>query len=234
MATGGGSRGWRCQAVGRLSRHPPEANRPSPPNHRMGITASIIPHAGAMQMLWIEMDRGWGRVPQKYLPYDNFVVGSVPYSFGIVNDGASPVEHKQFQKWHPGRRQDRLNPAQKRQARAVLPGAEDRPCPHCDTPGQFREVRQAASGVIRCYRCKGLQRDVQCSFQRPGRKDRRLTCGGCPAERLTIRASACRGNQLATPVPGHKGPTPRTRGHCRSRRTADETCFCGRQRPGGS
>ena len=180
MATGGGSRGWRCQAVGRLSRHPPEANRPSPPNHRMGITASIIPHAGAMQMLWIEMDRGWGRVPQKYLPYDNFVVGSVPYSFGIVNDGASPVEHKQFQKWHPGRRQDRLNPAQKRQARAVLPGAEDRQCPHCDTPGK---VSRGKTSGLRCYPVLSVQgpatgRSMQ--FSEAGQKGQAAYLRGVP------------------------------------------------------
>ena len=114
------------------------------------------------------------------------------------------MDHKQFQKWLSGI--DQLSPAQRQEAEAVFSGGsqasaslaaieasvgEDRPCPHCGTPGAIS--RGKARGLRR-YQCKGCKKTFNAATGTPlaglHRKDKWLAFGTCLADGLTVRGSA--------------------------------------------
>ncbi len=114
------------------------------------------------------------------------------------------MDHKQFQKWLSGI--DQLSPAQRQEAEAVFSGGsqasaslaaieasvgEDRPCPHCGTPGALS--RGKARGLRR-YQCKGCKKTFNAATGTPlaglHRKDKWLAFGTCLADGLTVRRSA--------------------------------------------
>ena len=114
------------------------------------------------------------------------------------------MDHKQFQKWLSGI--DQLSPAQRQEAEAVFSGGsqasaslaaieasvgEDRPCPHCGTPGAIS--RGKARGLRR-YQCKGCKKTFNAATGTPlaglHRKDKWLAFGTCLADGLTVRVSA--------------------------------------------
>ena len=114
------------------------------------------------------------------------------------------MDHKQYQEWLSGI--DRLSPAQRREAEAVLSGGsqasaslaaieaavgEDRRCPHCGTPGA---VSRGKARGLRRYQCKGCGRTFNAATGTPlsglHRKERWLAFGNCLSEGMTVRASA--------------------------------------------
>ncbi len=114
------------------------------------------------------------------------------------------MDHKQFQEWLSGI--DRLSPAQRREAEAVLSGGsqasaslaaieaavgEDRRCPQCGTPGA---VSRGKARGLRRYQCKGCGRTFNAVTGTPlsglHRKERWLAFGNCLSEGMTVHASA--------------------------------------------
>ena len=114
------------------------------------------------------------------------------------------MDHKQYQEWLSGI--DRLSPAQRREAEAVLSGGsqasaslaaieaavgEDRRCPHCGTPGA---VSRGKARGLRRYQCKGCGKTFNAATGTPlsglHRKERWLPFGNCLSEGMTVRASA--------------------------------------------
>ena len=114
------------------------------------------------------------------------------------------MDHRQFQEWLSWI--DQPGPAQRQQAEAGLSGGpeasaslaaiedsvgEGRRCPHCGTPGAIS--RGKARGLRR-YQCKGCRKTLNAATGTPlsglHRKDRWLAFGACPADGLTVRASA--------------------------------------------
>ncbi len=128
------------------------------------------------------------------------------------------MDHKQYQEWLSGI--DRLSPAQRREAEAVLSGGsqasawlaateaavgEDRRCPHCGTPGAVS--RGKARGPRR-YQCKGCGRTFNAATGTPlsglHRKERWLAFGNCLSEGMTVRASAGRSRLAARQLGSRK------------------------------
>ena len=124
--------------------------------------------------------------------------------FLLKSKGKITMDHRQFQEWLS--RIDQPGPAQRQQAEAGLSGGseasaslaaiedsvgEGRRCPHCGTPGAIS--RGKARGLRR-YRCKGCRKTFNAATGTPlsglHRKDRWLAFGACPADGLTVRASA--------------------------------------------
>ena len=124
--------------------------------------------------------------------------------FLLKSKGKITMDHRQFQEWLS--RIDQPGPAQRQQAEAGLSGGpeasaslaaiedsvgEGRRCLHCGTPGAIS--RGKARGLRR-YQCKGCRKTFNAATGTPlsglHRKDRWLAFGACPADGLTVRASA--------------------------------------------
>ena len=114
------------------------------------------------------------------------------------------MEHNKFQEWLSGI--EWLSPAQKQQAQGVLLGeteagawleaiearlAENRQCPHCDTPGAIS--RGTARGLRR-YQCNACKKTFNAAtgtaLQGLHKKGLWLTFGECLTNGLTVRESA--------------------------------------------